>query len=158
MTHGHRLRNSVDGVIRRLTDCAACRQRLRWPVIAPRHAFSLPFARTLPHSTCGRVLGVDVPSYAQAALSIKYFTTRPNHPPELLQDVTHTHRPTNDASGHVALCFDARRHTRTQAASQEKPSSGATQVPGRLTLRHGAAAHRQQTTCEDDGERRPCGP
>lgn len=158
MTHGHRLRNSLDGVIRRLTDCAACRQRLRWPVIAPRHAFSLPIARTLPHSACGRVLGVDVPSHAQAVLSIKYFTTRPNHPPELLQDVTHTHRSTNDARGHVAPRFGARRRTRTWAAWQEERSSETTQVPGRLTLRRGGAAHRRQTILEDDGERRPCGP
>ena len=53
--------------------------------------------------------GVDVPSYVQAALKMEYFTARPEYPPELLGDLPHTHKPVDDARGHAALYFGARR-------------------------------------------------
>ena len=61
--------------------------------------------------------GVDVPSYVQAALNMEYFKARPNYPPELLGGVPHTHKPIDDARGHAALYFNARRRVRTGAAS-----------------------------------------
>ena len=56
--------------------------------------------------------GVDVPSYVQAALNMPYFTARPDYPPELLGGALHTHRPLDDARGHAALYFNARRRVR----------------------------------------------
>ena len=56
--------------------------------------------------------GVDVPSYVQAALKMEYFTARPDYPPELLRGVPHTHKPLDDARGHAALYFSARRYSR----------------------------------------------
>ena len=56
--------------------------------------------------------GVDVPSYVQAALNMAYFTARPDYPPELLGGALHTHRPLDDARGHAALYFNARRRVR----------------------------------------------
>ena len=61
--------------------------------------------------------GVDVPSYVQAALQMEYFTARPDYPPELLRDVPHTHKPIDDARGHAALYFSARRRVRTRETS-----------------------------------------
>ena len=47
----------------------------------------------------------------------EYFKERPNYPPELLGDVPHTHKPIDDARGHAALYFNARRRIRPEAAS-----------------------------------------
>ena len=58
--------------------------------------------------------GIDVPSYVQAALNVEYFRARPDYPPELLGDVPHTHRPLDDARGHAALYFNARRLVRAR--------------------------------------------
>ncbi len=75
--------------------------------------FSGPFRIRCPFVGAG----VDVPSYVQAALNMEYFKERPNYPPELLGDVPHTHKPIDDASGHAALYFNARRRIRPEAAS-----------------------------------------
>ena len=75
--------------------------------------FSGPFRIRCPFVGAG----VDVPSYVHAALSMEYFKERPNYPPELLGDVPHTHKPIDDARGHVALYFNARRRIRPEAAS-----------------------------------------
>ncbi|MCY4395129.1 MAG: hypothetical protein OXC10_08350 [Rhodospirillaceae bacterium] len=56
--------------------------------------------------------GLDVPSYVQAALNSAYFTARPDYPPELQGGAAHTHRPLDDARGHAALYFAARRRVR----------------------------------------------
>lgn len=53
--------------------------------------------------------GIDIPSYVQAALGMEYFRQRPDYPPELLDGVQHTHRALDDARGHAALYFNARR-------------------------------------------------
>lgn len=58
--------------------------------------------------------GLDVPSYVQAALGMPYFTARPDYPPDLLGGAPHTHRPLDDARGHAALFFNARRLVRTR--------------------------------------------
>ena len=57
--------------------------------------FSGPFRIRCPFVGAG----VDVPSYVQATWNIEYFTARPDYPPELLRDVSHTHRPIDDARG-----------------------------------------------------------
>ena len=77
--------------------------------------------------------GVDVPSYVQAALKMEYFTARPEYPPELLGDVPHTHKPVDDARGHAALYFNARRCARTRETSKERSFSRTVQVRGCLT-------------------------
>ena len=59
--------------------------------------------------------GVDVPSYVQAALNLEYFRARPDYPSDLLGDVPHTHKPIDDARGHAALYFNARRRVRSRA-------------------------------------------
>ena len=58
--------------------------------------------------------GVDVPSYLQAALNLEYFRARPDYPPDLMGDVPHTHKPIDDARGHAALYFNARRRVRSR--------------------------------------------
>ena len=75
--------------------------------------FSGPFRIRCPFVGAG----VDVPSYVQAALNMEYFTARPDYPPELLRNVAHTHRPIDDARGHAALYFNARRRARTRKTS-----------------------------------------
>ena len=60
--------------------------------------------------------GVDVPSYVQAALNMAYFESSPQYPLELLGGTPHTHRPLDDARGHAALYFNARRRVRSEAA------------------------------------------
>ena len=60
--------------------------------------------------------GVDVPSYVQAALNMTYFTARPDYPAELLGGVPHSHKPLEDARGHAALYFGARRRVRAGRA------------------------------------------
>ncbi len=75
--------------------------------------FSGPFSIRCPFVGAG----VDVPSYVQAALNMKYFKARPNYPPELLDNVAHTHRPIDDARGHAALYFNARRRVRSGTVS-----------------------------------------
>ena len=75
--------------------------------------FSGPFQIRCPFVGAG----VDVPSYVQAALKMEYFTARPDYPPELLRDVPHTHKPVDDARGHAALYFSARRRVRTRETS-----------------------------------------
>ena len=75
--------------------------------------FSGPFRARCPFVGAG----VDVPSYVQAALNMEYFTARPDYPPELLRNVPHTHRPIDDARGHAALYFNARRRARARKTS-----------------------------------------
>lgn len=58
--------------------------------------------------------GLDVSSYVQAALDMPYFTARPDYPPELLGGAPHTHKPLDDARGHAALYFAARRRVRAK--------------------------------------------
>jgi len=53
--------------------------------------------------------GIDIPSFVQAALGMEYFRERPDYPAELLDGVPHTHRALDDARGHAALYFNARR-------------------------------------------------
>ncbi len=53
--------------------------------------------------------GVDVPSYVQAALNLEYLGDRPEYPAEVRGGLLHTHRPVDDARGHAALYFNARR-------------------------------------------------
>ena len=60
--------------------------------------------------------GIDVPSYVQAALGMDYFESRPDYPPELLDGRPHSHRSIDDARGHAALYFNARRRVRAKTA------------------------------------------
>ncbi len=60
--------------------------------------------------------GVDVPSYVQAALNLEYLGDRPEYPAEVRGGLAHTHKPVDDARGHAALYFNARR-VRREAAS-----------------------------------------
>ena len=60
--------------------------------------------------------GVDVPSYVQAALNLEYLGDRPEYPAEVRGGLPHTHKPVDDARGHAALYFNARR-VRREAAS-----------------------------------------
>jgi hypothetical protein len=53
--------------------------------------------------------GIDIPSYVQAAMGMSYFHKRPDYPPEILDGVPHSHKPVDDARGHAALYFNARR-------------------------------------------------
>ena len=87
--------------------------------------FSGPFQIRCPFVGAG----VDVPSYVQAALKMEYFTARPDYPPELLRDVPHTHQPVDDARGHAALYFSARRHARTRQAGPTSSASSPTKTP-----------------------------
>ena len=75
-------------------------------------AFGGPFRVRCPFVGAG----VDVPSYVQAALNLEYFRVRPDYPPDLLGDVPHTHKPIDDARGHAALYFSARRRVRSRTA------------------------------------------
>ena len=75
--------------------------------------FSGPFRIRCPFVGAG----IDVPSYVQAALNMEYFRVRPDYPPRLLGDVPHTHKPIDDARGHAALYFNARRRVRSGATS-----------------------------------------
>lgn len=73
-------------------------------------AFGGPF-----HIRCPFVGGgIDVPTYVQAALNLEYFRARPDYPPELLSEMPHTHKPLEDARGHAALYFNARRLVRSR--------------------------------------------
>ena len=80
--------------------------------ILQRHCLRRSFPRALPLIGAG----VDVPSYVQAALNMAYFKSRPQYPLELLDGALHTHRPLDDARGHAALYFNARRRVRSGAA------------------------------------------
>lgn len=75
--------------------------------------FSGPFRIRCPFVGAG----IDVPSYVQAALNMEYFKARPDYRPGLLGDVPHTHKPIDDARGHAALYFNARRRVRSGATS-----------------------------------------
>ena len=74
--------------------------------------FSGPFRIRCPFVGAG----IDVPSYVQAALDMEYFRSRPDYPPELLGAGPHSHKPIDDARGHAALYFNARRRVRSMAA------------------------------------------
>lgn len=68
-------------------------------------AFGGPFPGDCPFVGAG----IDVPSFVQAAIGLPYSRHRPNYPPELLDGIEHTHKPIDDARGHAALYFNAKR-------------------------------------------------
>lgn len=51
--------------------------------------------------------GIDVGTYARAAAHLPYDGT---YPATLTAGINHSHRPLDDARGHAALFFNARRH------------------------------------------------
>ncbi len=53
--------------------------------------------------------GLDVMSYVQAVLGLARTPIRTELPPELLKGVNHTHLAIDDARGHAAVFFNARR-------------------------------------------------
>ena len=60
--------------------------------------------------------GLDVMSYVQAVLGLARTPIRKELPPELLNGVNHTHLPLDDARGHAAVFFNARRKAREKSA------------------------------------------
>ena len=57
--------------------------------------------------------GLDVMSYAQAVLGWARTPIRKELPPKLLEGVNHTHLAIDDARGHAAVFFNARRFKTT---------------------------------------------
>jgi len=53
--------------------------------------------------------GIDIPSYLRGLLGLPEIFNRSHLPPELLSGVNHTHQPLDDARGHAAVYFNARR-------------------------------------------------
>ena len=53
--------------------------------------------------------GIDVATYVRAALGLPYGTRPPHYPPALQGGLPHSHVPVDDARGHLAKFFNARR-------------------------------------------------
>jgi len=52
--------------------------------------------------------GIDVASYAHAALNLRFTERRPDYPPSVLGNTEHTHHPLEDAREHAAIFFNCR--------------------------------------------------
>lgn len=62
--------------------------------------------------------GIDVATFVRAALGLPYGTRPPPYPPSLQGGLPHSHVPLDDARGHVAKWWNARRIAEDPAARE----------------------------------------
>jgi hypothetical protein len=68
--------------------------------------------------------GIDVPSYAHAALNTPYVRSRPKYSAEMLGGHAHSHLPLDDARCHAAVFFYSRNAVRASAPIGKSPVQG----------------------------------